>query len=336
MKKHNVKGFTLIELIVVLAIFGLILASAMSLLTPINAKLTQATLHEGGNAAVSNINSYIKGQLSPCENLYVINTAPIDASGNLDTATVQSAVSTFINDHYTGILRSGSSAASPSYATGDIHVLIISNDTINGHRGTVWDCDCLGCSFAPGATPSAPSAPTMAVNEAYYDNFDFIMKFGDYEFNQAQIVDAFNNPATVFTTESFDTMSTGLNANNTTLTIFATNQNKTSNVNSSVYTFSEHCTMSLVNIANAVNVRPLGRYFTTGQVQATDPGDGSLLFHDDGTGTMVPTMTAGIVDYYSANADINRSTASAVTINSSGSGNGYMLIYAFNSEIVTG
>lgn len=334
MKKHNVKGFTLIELIVVLAIFGLILAAAMSLLKPVDAKLTQATLHEGGNAAVSSMSSYIKSQLSPCENLYVINTAPIDSTGVLNTTAVQNAVDTFIDDHYEGILRSGSSATSPAYARGDIHVMIISNDTINGQRGTVWNCDCLDCSFAPGAGASAPSTPVMAVNEAYYDTFDFMLRFGDYELNQEEIVNAFNNPGSVFTVENYDTMSTGLNANNTTLTILASNQDKRSNPNKTVYTFSDHCTMALVNIANAINVRPLGRYFTTGQVQGREL-DGTLKFTDDGHGNLLPVMEPGIVDYYSAAADINRSTASSVTVDSTGSGNGYMLIYAFNSEINT-
>ena len=56
----RVKGFTLIELIVVLAIFSVIMFGAMSLMTPASKIMTNTENMENGSAAVSSISKYLE------------------------------------------------------------------------------------------------------------------------------------------------------------------------------------------------------------------------------------------------------------------------------------
>lgn len=57
------KGFTLLELILVMAIFGILMAAVMSVLKPLNKLTRRVTIEEANAAAVDNIKSYVEGSL---------------------------------------------------------------------------------------------------------------------------------------------------------------------------------------------------------------------------------------------------------------------------------
>lgn len=98
--KKKVKGFTLVELIVVTAIFGIIMAAALGLLSPVQRQFTRTAKYEGARSAVDNVNRYISGSLRYADRLMICagstyNTT--DADGNLviDQSAINSKVAKF-------------------------------------------------------------------------------------------------------------------------------------------------------------------------------------------------------------------------------------------------
>lgn len=69
--KKTLKGFTLIELIIVLAIFSGIMAGAISLIDPVSKIMTKASVSEKTNSYVNTIQDYVEGSVKYAENLNV-------------------------------------------------------------------------------------------------------------------------------------------------------------------------------------------------------------------------------------------------------------------------
>jgi len=63
MKSKKLKGFTLIELIIVLAIFGLLIMGALQLVDPVSKIATRTSTRENNSAAVDNVKQYLEGSL---------------------------------------------------------------------------------------------------------------------------------------------------------------------------------------------------------------------------------------------------------------------------------
>ncbi|MBR7038191.1 MAG: type II secretion system protein [Oscillospiraceae bacterium] len=176
----KVKGFTLIELIVVMAIFGLILASAMLLLSPTSKLMLQADMAENSAAQTSNISKYLELEFASAERIDCYNNLP-----NRDDIALE-----FAKRHYEGVLAAQSSndPASANYATGRIHVMQIENKDITDANGDpaknaeihtyVYDAD-----FTMGnvtVTEDTTAAQTNAINLAAYNTFNYEIKLGSY------------------------------------------------------------------------------------------------------------------------------------------------------------
>ena len=61
MKRNTkVKGFTLIELIIVMAVFGLLLFGVMQLIDPVSKVMKQSAIQENNAASVNNMKEYLE------------------------------------------------------------------------------------------------------------------------------------------------------------------------------------------------------------------------------------------------------------------------------------
>lgn len=108
--KRIQKGFTLIELIVVLAIFGIILTLVMSFIDPVAKIMKKASVRERTAAYVDNIGEYIDNSLHYAEFMRVYNGGFTDASGNAlpgtdDEFREQYAVRSLIADCLNGAVN---------------------------------------------------------------------------------------------------------------------------------------------------------------------------------------------------------------------------------------
>lgn len=128
--RKKLKGFTLVELILVMAIFGILMAAIMSIITPLNKISKRASLTEANVAAVDNIKTYLESSLRYSECVEVCSGGLTDNTGKLfgdytdeefktsfgvtDVATTdeekedrceKAAIINYIDNHYTNRVK---------------------------------------------------------------------------------------------------------------------------------------------------------------------------------------------------------------------------------------
>lgn len=112
-KRKNLKGFTLVELIIVMAIFGILMTAVMQIIAPLDKLSKRASIQEANSAAVDNIKTYFEGTLRYADCIEVCNggltdnddaliASDLGAAKPSDAGSAESkAVINFINNHYT-------------------------------------------------------------------------------------------------------------------------------------------------------------------------------------------------------------------------------------------
>ncbi len=115
-KKTTAKGFTLIELIIVLAIFSVIMTLVMSFIDPVSKVMSKTSIKERTSAYVDNIGEYISKSIRHAQNINVYEKGLNGA----DEATV---VRDFIDTYYDGAVDENLASL-----TGKVHVLKLIND----------------------------------------------------------------------------------------------------------------------------------------------------------------------------------------------------------------
>lgn len=130
-KRKNLKGFTLLELILVMAIFGILMAAVMSIIKPLNKLSKRASIQEANASAVDNIKNYFESSLRYSDCIEVFPNGLTDNNGDFfkdttiyppqklkDTFGVykydgtskivtaeEAAVINFIDNHYTNRVK---------------------------------------------------------------------------------------------------------------------------------------------------------------------------------------------------------------------------------------
>ena len=190
MKK--VKGFTLIELIIVMATFSIVLFGALQLMDPVQRIFNKSYNAEDISASATNMLNYIDAELRYAEHIRVMTTKPTQAD------LVQ-----FVDLNYDGkIVPKGSGITDFDYASGKMYVLEL--DNANGGIINKWEMDyTAGDSKIPTVHDSSvtkpdyaidpvvsgynPATPTVAVavNRSMYDNAHFNFSLGNYVFDTA-------------------------------------------------------------------------------------------------------------------------------------------------------
>lgn len=222
MKTTKVKGFTLVELIVVMAIFGVIMAAALSLITPTSKVLLQSETYENGNAAVTSISSYLESMLSSAECIDFYNESKDEGA----------IAERFAKFHYEGILRKNSTPTAPSYGSGTVHVMKIDNTTDPNASHVYESIYSFSHNSSGEATVSLVSGPTEVVNKAYYNSYNFQIKAGVWDET------TWANPVTLESKPS---------SKNTTFTIKAETNRE---INGKKYSFYTTMSTPLVSIYN--------------------------------------------------------------------------------------
>ncbi len=131
MKKHNRKGFTLIELIIVLALFSIVMYSVVRLIDPVTKFFVRSSNFENTSACVDNMKRCIEGNLKYANRVraysgfspYTYNTVnEIETSTYDPSATLTGQVQAFYNEFFLDRKFLDSS--------GTIYVLVFDNTRI--------------------------------------------------------------------------------------------------------------------------------------------------------------------------------------------------------------
>ena len=99
MKQKQLKGFTLVELVVVMAIFSMIMFGAMQLMDPVSKIFQRTSNYETSAATVDNVKRYIEGSIRYADfiNVYEGSYMQYDPSSGGDIAiTEEQAIDEFM------------------------------------------------------------------------------------------------------------------------------------------------------------------------------------------------------------------------------------------------
>lgn len=178
----KLKGFTLVELIVVIALFAMIMFGAMSLLGPVSNQFRSTVKYENVRANLDNTRLYIEGKLRYADRVWIYtgyDSLPPDATTEFSNY--------YWFNGYTQKDGSGNtiatynrSAVNSAISNTKIYVMGIYNSTASGKelgQISLSTYDSLGGS---GSTKD------YAVNKAFYDKYGFKVLFG----NRKQVFEA--------------------------------------------------------------------------------------------------------------------------------------------------
>lgn len=123
MKKKVLKGFTLVELIIVMAVFSLLMLGAMSLVDPVSRIYKHSNDFEKTYSYVDNIQNYLQGTLQYADNVWVYQ-------GSMTDDQIKDEVFEFKEAFYKDIV-STNNGTTVKYSKCTIHVLTLLNSDLN-------------------------------------------------------------------------------------------------------------------------------------------------------------------------------------------------------------
>jgi len=228
MRKTTKKGFTLMELIIVMALFSVIMVLVMSFIDPASKLMNKTATREKTASYVDNINEYIDKSLRYATFVRVFESDLRLRDDEKPVADEKEAVQQFLDDFFDGAINS-----SGDPVTGRVHVLkllnepkkdtLTKNSTYDGVAGSALKDGALvdvvyefkaGDSkpdvAADGVTPiqvfggafknaevTGPISNSLAVNPEHFQNYSYFYKLGFYEFIPvSDRTVTTNNPAT--------------------------------------------------------------------------------------------------------------------------------------------
>lgn len=178
MKKMTRKGFTLVELLVVMAIFSILLVGVMAIIKPVSTLFRNTSISEKTYAYANNIQVYLQGKLEYSEDIVVATSDKMDANGDLvfnkvDLATM---AEDFRKSHFENTVGYNGTAVVP--LKGKIHVVRLVNSTTdpNFPQGSITERIYDFTSDAAIPTSADPTE-TQDLNPAFFTARDAAYNF---------------------------------------------------------------------------------------------------------------------------------------------------------------
>lgn len=134
-RKRTKKGFTLVELIIVLAIFSIILSLVMSFIDPVSKLMTKASIKERTAAYVDNIEEYVDNSIHYAKFVRVYEGGYCTASDeSVVVSDEQTAVESFVDWFLGGVISPPADDGTVSPAKGKVRVMkLINSGSDAGH-----------------------------------------------------------------------------------------------------------------------------------------------------------------------------------------------------------
>ena len=182
--KRTKKGFTLVELMVVMAISTILLVAVMTMTTPASRMYRSTAVSNDAYSMANNIDSYLKRSLEYADNVWLFDSAteaPEFGSGAMAT-NIENVVVNYKNAYYKNAAVATKEGADGDlkFVKGKIYVLHLDNNTGKIERRTY--------EFPNSSTNTVNLISTDAdvVNTAYFlgDNQNYHIR---YAFNSAKL-----------------------------------------------------------------------------------------------------------------------------------------------------
>lgn len=129
-KKKSLKGFTLIELIIVLAIFSVIMTLVMSFIDPVSRLMTKTSLRERTSAYIDNIDEYITKSIRYAQNVNVYEHGYFNKDLTETECTEERIVRDFVDTYYDGAVSYKGDSTNLDRLTGKVHILKLINTSV--------------------------------------------------------------------------------------------------------------------------------------------------------------------------------------------------------------
>lgn len=194
-KRKALKGITLIELIVVMAIFSILLVGIMSFFQPVEKIFKNTAISEKTYSYANNIEELLESKLKYADAVWIFNSSKVDGTGFMksnnakaDDTELTEICEAFAKMYYEGVVTYTGSA--DKYVDGKVHIMHLINDTANFPGAALpseYEVGQIGertVDFT--ANPTAAKALTSTL--AAESNNDFIInkayfKAGDAKYN---------------------------------------------------------------------------------------------------------------------------------------------------------
>jgi prepilin-type N-terminal cleavage/methylation domain-containing protein len=128
--KKKLKGFTLMEMIIVIALFGLIMAGALSLLQPLNRVFKDTLEYEGSRATVDNIRLYLEDNLRYSNRLHMYTKVNLNNIIDDTVGIKGKGIIRIDNDIYSENLDSAVTFMRKKYKIGNPNRISDTNDIV--------------------------------------------------------------------------------------------------------------------------------------------------------------------------------------------------------------
>lgn len=181
MKKKFLKGFTLIELIIVMAIFSVVMVGAMSLIDPVTKIHSRANTGENSYSYVDNIQNYLQDSLEYADSLWVVQ-------GNFTKPQIEQKALELKQSLYNDLVTKKDKDSPVDYGNCRIRVMTLLNDNTDGFKKgqilmqTVDYASDYGNADNPAASPLALSTAQPQLNDASVNDlylYDYILGAGN-------------------------------------------------------------------------------------------------------------------------------------------------------------
>lgn len=270
----RLKGFTLIELIIVMAIFSVIMFSAIQLITPVGKNFASTAEYESSRSSVDNISRYIQGTLRYADRVAIYNCDDV-----YDDSLIDSKVAQFAGDFfYRG--ENGQYAVDPYKE--DIYVLMFDNSTNFGDEyienlpenqkkniiskytystSSTW-YNCLNATEDTSVTPSkfkytfntgyTKGSREFPINSELFEDFSFKYYFGNYEYNGGNLNSVSYNDGSTNQTNNIN-VGVKNDASSISITLDVMKPKYDSTVSKMIYTCLEQCSTTSFALVNAID-----------------------------------------------------------------------------------
>lgn len=171
MNSHKkLKGFTLVELIVVVAVFGILLAASLNLLGPLNSIFKQTAQYSDSSAVVDNVRMVIEDNLRYANRMYVHYGSVDDPDDLINSEVTRMRTEFLLGD-----------SKRKSYAKDEVYAMRIHNPVAStGFKDIPAAAEKPGkisiYKFVGGS--KSPDSKEWAVSEGLYDEYAFSLSFG--------------------------------------------------------------------------------------------------------------------------------------------------------------